>query len=357
MPASPAPLPGRPQDLRRTLLAWYDAARRDLPWRAKPGETADPWAVLVSEIMLQQTTVATVGPRFAAFLARFPTPEAMAKAPLDDVLHAWQGLGYYRRARSLHAAARAIAERHGGRLPGTAFELQALPGIGAYTGAAVAAIAFGEAVVPIDGNVARVLSRLLAHEAPLTSTKAELHPAAMALATAERAADLAQGLMELGALVCTPRRPVCAHCPWAFACRAHATGLAEALPRKLAKPARPTRYATAMLIADTRGWLCFKKRPETGLLAGLIELPTGPWHAQPFTSEADLLSGLPPADWRPVPGAVRHVFTHFALELVLVEGRPSLPIEGGFFHPEDRLDELALPTLTRKLLRHAAVMA
>jgi A/G-specific adenine glycosylase len=356
LPASPAPLPAVPQDLRRTLLAWYDAARRDLPWRAKPGEVADPWAVLVSEIMLQQTTVATVGRRFAAFLARFPTAEAMAEAPLDDVLHAWQGLGYYRRARSLHAAARAITERHGGRLPGAAAALEALPGIGAYTGAAVAAIAFGEAVVPIDGNVARVLARLLAHETPLTPTKAEFRPAASALATRERAADLAQALMELGALVCTPRRPACARCPWQFACRAHGSGLAEQLPRKTPKAVRPTRYGTAMLIADGRGRLCFKKRPETGLLAGLIELPTGPWRELPFTSEADLLSGLPAAAWRPLPGAVRHVFTHFALELVLVEGRPSRPIEGGFFHPRDRLHELALPTLTKKLLRHARVV-
>jgi A/G-specific adenine glycosylase len=353
---SPAPLPASPEDLRRTLLAWYDSARRALPWRAKPGETADPWAVLVSEIMLQQTTVATVTPRFAAFLTRFPTPAAMAAAPLDDVLHAWQGLGYYRRARGLHAAATAIVGRHGGRLPGSVDALEELPGIGAYTAAAVAAIAFAEGVVPIDGNVARVLARLLAHDVALSPTKAEFRPAAAALAAPERASDLAQALMELGALVCTPRRPLCPSCPWAFACRAHAAGSAGELPRKVEKPDRPTRYATAMLIEDGRGGLCFKRRADTGLLAGLIELPTGPLRDRPFASEAALCADLPAADWRPLPGGVRHVFTHFALEVVLVEGRPEAPIEGGFFHGRDRLSELALPTLTKKLLRHAGVV-
>ena len=355
MPSSPAPLPAAPEGLRRALLAWYDGARRALPWRAKAGETADPWAVLVSEIMLQQTTVATVTPRFDDFLDRFPTPAAMAAAPLDDVLHAWQGLGYYRRARSLHAAARTICERHGGRLPGSLDALGDLPGIGAYTAAAVAAIAFGEGVVPIDGNVARVLARLLAHDVPLSPTKAEFRPAAAALAKPERAADLAQALMELGALVCTPRRPLCPSCPWAFACRAHAEGRAGELPKLAKKPERPTRFATAMLIEDGTGRLCFKKRPDTGLLAGLIELPTSPLRDRPFASEAALTADLPPADWHPLPGGVRHVFTHFALEVVLVAGRPEAPIEGGFFHRRDRLVELALPTLTKKLLRHAGV--
>jgi A/G-specific adenine glycosylase len=351
----PPPLPAPARTLRTHLLAWYDGARRTLPWRALPGGWPDPWAVLVSEIMLQQTTVATVGPRFGPFLARFPTPGAMAASPLDDVLHAWQGLGYYRRARGLHASAVAIADRHGGQVPATAAALRELPGIGPYTAAAVAAIAFGEAVVPIDGNVARVLARLLAHDAVLTPAKAEVQPAAAALAHAERAGDLAQALMELGALVCTPRRPACGGCPWAFACRALAAGRAAELPARAAKTPRPTRHAVAMLIRDAAGRLCLRRRPDQGLLAGLIELPTSRLLDHPFPSEADLLAALPPAAWRPLPGTVRHVFTHFALELVLVEGQPGMPIEGGFFHPINRLDELALPTLTRKLLRHAGI--
>ncbi len=357
MPPPPAPLPATPARLRAALLAWYDGAKRTLPWRAPPGETADPWAVLVSEIMLQQTTVATVGPRFAPFLERFPSPAVMAAAPLDDVLHAWQGLGYYRRARGLHAAAVAITERHGGQLPGTVEALETLPGIGPYTAAAVAAIAFGAAAVPIDGNVARVLARLLDHDAVLSPTKAELRPAAQALAASERAGDFAQAVMELGALVCTPRQPACSSCPWAFACRAHAAGHAASLPVKAAKAARPTRHAVAMLIRDDEGRLCLRRRPDQGLLGGMIELPTGTMADRPFTSEAALLATVPAADWQALPGSVRHVFTHFAIELVVVEGTPSAPIEDSFFHPPNRLAELALPTLTRKLLRHVGIAA
>jgi A/G-specific adenine glycosylase len=355
LPLPPAPLPAPAARLRADLLAWYDGARRVLPWRAPPGEVADPWAVLVSEIMLQQTTVATVTPRFGPFLARFPTPSAMAAAPLDDVLHAWQGLGYYRRARGLHATAVAIRDRHGGRVPGTVAALEALPGIGAYTAAAVAAIAFGEAVVPVDGNVARVLARLLAHAAPPSPTKAEFRPAAMALAHPARAGELAQAVMELGALVCTPRRPACGGCPWRHACRAHATGRTAELPVRAAKPARPTRHAVAMLIEDGAGGICFRRRPDEGLLGGLIELPMSPLRDRPFASEAELLAALPAADWRQLPGGVRHVFTHFTLEVVLVEGQPAVPIADGFFQPRERLHELALPTLTRKVLRHAGI--
>jgi A/G-specific adenine glycosylase len=313
--------------------------------------------VLVSEIMLQQTTVATVGPRYQPFLDRFPSPAVMAAAPLDDVLHAWQGLGYYRRARGLHAAAVAIVERHDGQLPGTAELLELLPGIGPYTAGAVAAIAFGAAAVPIDGNVARVLARLLDHDAVLSPTKAELRPAARALAASQRAGDFAQALMELGALVCTPRRPACPSCPWAFACRAHAAGHAASLPVKATKAARPTRHAVAMLIRDADGRLCLRRRPDQGLLGGMIELPTGTVADRPFASETALLATLPTADWRQLPGSVRHVFTHFALELVVVEGTPVAPIEASFFHPADRLAELALPTLTRKLLRHVGIAA
>ncbi len=345
MPSPPAVLPAAATSLRRSLLDWYDGAKRTLPWRAAPGAPADPWAVLVSEIMLQQTTVATVQARFDPFLARFPTPAAMADAGLDDVLHAWQGLGYYRRARGLHACARAIVRDHAGQVPETPETLAGLPGIGPYTAAAVAAIAFGRQVVPVDGNVARVLARLTAHDRPLTATKAELWPYAAALAGGNRPGDLAQALMELGALVCTPRQPACATCPWAFACRAHAEGRAAALPVKVAKPPRPERRAVAMLVRDDRGRLCLRRRPEDGLLGGLIELPA----VDP--------GGLPPGDWQALAGTVRHVFTHFSLEVTVVTGRPAGALDDTFFHPADRLHELALPTLTRKLLRHAGVAA
>jgi A/G-specific adenine glycosylase len=345
VPPPPAVLTAAATRLRRTLLEWYDRAKRTLPWRATPGVAADPWAVLVSEIMLQQTTVATVQARFDPFLARFPTPAAMAEAALDDVLHAWQGLGYYRRARGLHACARTIVHGHAGQVPDESEALAKLPGIGPYTAAAVAAIAFGQQVVPVDGNVARVLARLIAHDRPLSATKAELWPYAAALAGGDRPGDLAQALMELGALVCTPRQPACGICPWAFACRARAEGTATALPVKVAKRSRPERRAVAMLIRDDRGRLCLRRRPEDGLLGGLIELPA----VDP--------GELPPGDWQALPGTVRHVFTHFSLETTVVTGRPVEALGDAFFHPADRLHELALPTLTRKLLRHAGVAA
>ncbi len=344
VPPSPPVLPARASKLRRLLLDWYDRARRELPWRAPAGARADPWAVLVSEIMLQQTTVATVLGRFPAFLARFPTPAAMAGAPLDDVLHAWQGLGYYRRARGLHACARAIVQDHGGEVPDTPEELAGLAGIGPYTAAAVAAIAFGRKVVPVDGNVARVLARLCAHGRPLSAQRSELLPLAAAMAGGSRPGDLAQALMELGALVCRPRSPACDACPWAFACRAHLSGRATVLPLGPAPRPRPERRATAMLILDDAGRLCLRRRPETGLLGGLIELPT-------VMSPEDLPSG----DWRRLEGTVRHVFTHFSLEVIVVTGRPTNALPDAFFHPADALDELALPTLTRKVLRHAGV--
>ena len=195
--------------LRQRLLAWYDSARRVLPWRALPGVRPDPWRVLVSELMLQQTTVATVRARFAPFLARFPTLAALARAPVDDVLHAWQGLGYYRRARALHACAQTVVAHHDGRLPLEVDALAGLPGLGPYTAAAVAAIAGGRAVVPVDANVERVLARMLALDQPAESARPRLRRAAARLASPAQAGDLAQAVMELGALVCTPRRPAC----------------------------------------------------------------------------------------------------------------------------------------------------
>jgi A/G-specific adenine glycosylase len=272
------------------------------------------------------------------------------------VLHAWQGLGYYRRARGLHASAVAIAARHGGKVPATAAALRELPGIGPYTAAAVAAIAFGEAVVPIDGNVARVLARLLAHDAVLTPAKAELQPAAAALADAERAGDLAQALMELGALVCTPRRPACGGCPWAFACRALAAGRAEALPARAAKTPRPTRHAVAMLIRDAAGRLCLRRRPDHGLLAGLIELPTSSASEPPVPER-----GRPPR--RPAARRLAPAARNGAARLHPLRPR-ARPRRGPAGECRSKAasstrstasTNLALPTLTRKLLRHAGI--
>lgn len=336
------------------LLAWYDRARRDLPWRAPPGDPVDPWAVLVSEVMLQQTTVATVRARFGPFLERWPTPAALAGAPVDAVLTTWQGLGYYRRARALHEAARRITAEHAGRVPDAPAALRRLPGIGDYAAAAVAAIAFGHPVVPVDGNVRRVLARVDAIDAPVAAAERAVRAAAARLRSTERAGDLAQAVMELGALVCTPRRPACADCPWSAVCRARALGLIEHLPRPKPRPQRPIRHAVAFLLRRDDGAILFRRRPDQGLLGGMIELPTTPWLERP-PGETETAAAAPvAAAWRVLPGEIRHVFTHLDLRLRLWSALGSA--EGdGFWTAPARLAELALPTLTRKLLRHGGV--
>ena len=342
-------------ELRAALLGWYDAARRSLPWRSLPGERADPWRVLVSELMLQQTTVATVRARFAPFLARFPTLAALARAPLDDVLHAWQGLGYYRRARALHACAQAVLGRHAGQLPLDAERLAELPGIGAYTAAAVAAIAGGRPEVPVDANVERVLARMMALGRPVETARPWLRRVAAGLAAPARAADFAQAVMELGALVCTPRRPGCLTCPWRPWCRAAVSGEPERYPARSERKARAVRFATAYVLERPDGAVLFRRRPETGLLAGLIELPTSEWSAEP--RPGDRPSGLPPLrDLTVSPGTVRHLFTHIDLTVTVLRGRAAGGGDG-IWSPPGRFGELALPTLTRKLLRHAGLTA
>ena len=353
MPEIAAPVPA----LRAALLAWYDRARRTLPWRAPPGAVADPWPVLVSELMLQQTTVATVRARFAPFLARFPTLASLAAAPLDEVLHAWQGLGYYRRARALHACAQAVVEHHGGRLPLDAAVLAGLPGIGPYTAAAVAAIAGGRAAVPVDANVERVLARMTALALPLPAARPRLRRVAEGLAAADRAADFAQALMELGALVCTPRRPGCLACPWRGWCRAAAAGEPERFPAPSAKKQRQRLFAVAFLLERGDGAFLFRRRPETGLLAGMVELPGTPWLADAAAAGAAVAEALPlAARLAPVPGEVRHLFTHLDLTVRLVRGRVGAGA-AGLWVPPAGFAGLALPTLTRKLLRHAGVAA
>jgi A/G-specific adenine glycosylase len=336
------------------LLRWYDGARRELPWRAPPGERADPYHVLVSEVMLQQTTVAMVQPRYAAFLARFPDLATLADAPLDDVLHAWQGLGYYRRARGLHAAARAAVERHGGRLPADVEALAALPGVGPYTAAAVAAIAYDLPVVAVDANVERVLARLFAVTTPLPQARAELRRIARALAPAARAGDSVQALMELGALICRPRRPGCLACPLRTYCVAYREGIAEELPGKAPRAARAARFATAFHLTGPDGAVLFRRRPEDGLLGGLIELPSTAWRdVAPADPEAEAPATT---SWRRVPGVVRHVFTHLILDLELrvgtIDDTHGVSVDDPIWCPPGSIDRLALPTLTRKLLLH-----
>jgi len=333
-------------------LSWYDRHRRDLPWRAAPGRRPDPYRVWLSEIMLQQTTVPTVAPYFTRFVARWPTIGALAAASLDEVLHAWQGLGYYARARNLHACAGAVVARHDGRFPDDPAALRALPGIGDYTAAAIAAIAFDRRLAAVDGNVERVVARIFAIDAPLPEAKPHLKALAATLVPDARAGDFAQAMMDLGATVCTPRRPRCVLCPWRRSCAAAAAGIADALPVPAAKPERPLRHGAAFWLRRADGAVLLRRRPEQGLLGGMIELPSTEWRAASW-GEAEALGAAPAVvDWSLLPGTVQHGFTHFRLELTLFAGTTDAPVPGIWARP-DQFGAYALPTLTRKLVNHA----
>jgi A/G-specific adenine glycosylase len=361
------------QNLGRRLLAWYDRNRRDLPWRARPGESSDPYRVWVSEVMLQQTTVAATIPYYERFIARFPTVDALAAADLDKVLRLWAGLGYYARARNLHACARAVVDRHGGHFPRSPAALRDLPGIGAYTAAAVAAIAFDECTVPVDGNVERVVARLFAIKDPLPQGRAVIRRAAERLAPGRRGGDFAQALMDLGATLCTPRFPACPRCPLRAACAAAAHGDPAAFPAKEAKRPRRLRRGAAFVV----------------LRGGMAEVPTTEWtHAFDEQAALDHAPALCPSSlarlrrarpsprlreeggerhdcepgegravlWRRAPGVVSHVFTHFPLELVVfVANAPAgaKTPRGMRWVARAELDREALPNLIRKVIAHA----
>jgi A/G-specific adenine glycosylase len=326
----------KPGDVGAALLAWYDANARTLPWRAPPGPPAtDPYRVWLSEVMLQQTTVAAVRPRFEAWVARWPTVAALAAADEAEVMAAWAGLGYYARARNLLKAARAVAERGG--FPDDEAGLRALPGLGAYTAAAVAAIAFGRRAVVVDANVERVVARLFA-----LPDKKEVRGAADAITPDARAGDFAQGMMDLGATLCTSRAPRCLLCPLRTMCAGYASGAPEAFPARKAKAAKPQRYGTIFwLEQDGQVWLV--RRPARGLLGGMRALPTGPWSDAP----PDLANAPAATDWRLLDATIAHVFTHFRLELALAVGTGAGQGEGEWW-PVDRLHEAGLPTVFAK---------
>jgi A/G-specific adenine glycosylase len=341
-------------DLAATLLDWYDRHRRDLPWRTKAGEQPDPYRVWLSEIMLQQTTVATVGARFAAFLKRWPDLASLARASLDDVLHEWQGLGYYARARNLHACARTVVARHGGEFPHSEAELRALPGIGDYTAAAIVALAFGLPATPLDSNIKRVIARLFAIADPLPAAKPRLRELAATLTPAVRPGDYAQAAMDLGATICTPRRPKCVLCPWRDPCRARALGIAEELPRKLAKGEKPRRFGVVFWAVRRDGAIMVRRRAEKGLLGGMMEFPSTPWRDRRWPAiEAREVAPIS-ARWRPFAGIVRHGFTHFDLELEIWHGAVAGTAgkNARWSHPK-RFETLALPTLMKKVAAHA----
>jgi A/G-specific adenine glycosylase len=340
------------------LLRWYGREARVLPWRTRRGKP-DPYRVWLSEIMLQQTTVKAVIPYYAAFLARWPNVQALAAAALDDVLAAWAGLGYYSRARNLHKCARIVAEDHAGRFPDTEAGLLALPGVGPYTAAAMAAIAFGRKATPVDGNIERVVSRLFAVEQPLPASKPELRRLARELTPARRAGDHAQAMMDLGATVCTPKRPGCGLCPVRVDCRALAQGIAASLPRRSVKPARSIRKGAAFVALRDDGHVLLRRRPEKGLLGGMLEVPSSPWDAAPAAQAAADAAPLE-GNWRAVPGVVVHTFTHFRLEMSVYrlriakrsrKGGPEVA-NGFFWVARGNLDRLAVPSVMRKIIAH-----
>jgi A/G-specific adenine glycosylase len=366
------------------LLDWYDRHRRRLPWRPLPGQSADPYRVWLSEIMLQQTGVKTVGPYFEKFVARWPDVASLARASIDDVLRMWAGLGYYSRARNLHACATAVVRDHGGVFPNTEEGLQSLPGIGPYTAAAIAAIAFGRRTMPVDGNIERVISRLFAVEQALPQAKSLIRQFATTLLVEERIADeksraadeksrsgdvksrsgdvksrsgdSAQALMDLGASICTPRKPACALCPLSDDCVSRARGDQETFPRKAPKKTGALRRGAAFVV--TRGdEMLVRTRPPKGLLGGMVEVPNSSWLAaqddNAALQQAPVLNGVAP--WRRKTGVVTHVFTHFPLELVVytttVAAGARAP-RGMRWTPISTLADEALPNLMRKVIAH-----
>jgi A/G-specific adenine glycosylase len=339
------------------LLAWYDRHRRHLPWRSPPGEQADPYHVWLSEIMLQQTTVKAVGPYYAKFLARWPNVEALAAAKLDDVLRAWAGLGYYARARNMHACAQTVAGQYGGHFPDTENALRTLPGIGGYTAAAIAAIAFDRRAVAVDGNIERVIARLYAIEAELPAAKTEIRARAGGLVPQRRAGDFTQAMMDLGATICTPKKPACGICPWINDCAARARGDAETFPRKPPKVEGKLRHGASFVVTRADGHVLVRTRPTKGLLGGMTEVPSTAWTHN--LEEADALAQAPlHAKWQRLPGVVEHGFTHFPLQQVVYVARTPAKTKAPAGMRWVALAELhgeALPNVMRKVIAHAGL--
>ena len=331
-------------NLSGKLLVWYDAHARTLPWREKPGVKADPYRVWLSEIMLQQTTVAAVQDYFTKFIRLWPTVYDLASAETEDVMKVWAGLGYYARARNLHACAKAVAAI-GGVFPTSVEELQKMPGIGPYTAGAIAAIAFDVPVAAVDGNVDRVVSRYYAIENPLPASKPEIRRLVQALVPQKRAGDFTQAMMDLGATICTPKSPSCMICPWTEDCSGRIKGIAASLPLKAAKAKVSTRYGHVFWIENLKGHVLVRTRASKGLLGGMTEFPSSDWvvgqrlkFAAPFEAE-----------WKKLTGSVEHTFTHFHLELNVWKTVVANPILDGRFVKKKVLATEALPSLMRKV--------
>jgi A/G-specific adenine glycosylase len=349
-----------PEALSEILLAWYDKNGRTLPWRAKHGQKTDPYGVWLSEIMLQQTTVAAVIPYYHKFLRLWPDLAALAKASQQEIFAAWAGLGYYRRAKLLHETAQLLANKHGGHFPNTENELRQLPGIGSYTAAAIAAIAFGRKANVIDGNVQRVMARLFRLKHPLSAADPLIRQHAETLVPQRRSGDYAQALMDLGAMICRPKIPRCGDCPWQGSCLAYAHGETELFPVRRAKPVRPKKYAFVFHLRNAKGEIWLRQRPAQGVLASMIELPSSVWQANRRRwprQTVEILSQAPAkTDWQVAGNEIRHIFTHFELYLTPMVGRlrSGNPSGEGFWAAPDQVLTLALPSVMRKVFAAVA---
>lgn len=342
------------QPLVKDLLTWFHQEARDLPWRVIGQNHPNPYHVWLSEIMLQQTTVATVHDYFKDFIAHWPSLEDLAEASQDRVLTRWQGLGYYSRARNLHKAARILVSDHKGDFPKGSRDLAKLPGVGPYTAAAIAAIAFDEAIVPVDGNIARVYARLCRLKTPLPDLLKEVREKVQCLTgKVGHHGDLAQALMDLGARICKPKAPACELCPLKAYCQAYQAGDQGQLPVKKPKTLKPTRYTTAFYLETSEGKLWLQKRPETGLLASMMEIPSSPWEEG---KPKNIMAEGPPfpnLDWSLCQGEVKHTFTHFHLIVTVWKGvtAEEFSLSSGDWYSLENLNDLALPTLMKKILQ------
>lgn len=336
--------------LEKELLLWYDHHQRRLPWRAVPSRSPNPYHVWLSEIMLQQTTVATVKSYFTQFVARWPTIQDLAKASLDDVFHAWQGLGYYSRARNLYLCAQKIVQDFKGVFPKEEEVLLTLPGIGPYTASAISAIAYDQPTLPVDGNIVRVFSRVFCLTTPLPGLKNEIQALTRNTPPSQRSGDFAQSLMDLGATICRPQNPSCSICPLIGVCNAYQQGVTNQLPHPALKKVKPRRYGTVFWIEDSQHQILLEKRPDKGLLAGLMGLPTTPW--QETLPDTDQTLSYVPCQgegWQTLPITVHHTFTHFHLELGVIKGHAPNP-QKGLWVPLQDLKSYALPTLMKKVI-------
>ncbi len=344
------------------LLAWYDQHRREMPWRSPAGQRPDPYHIWLSEIMLQQTTVATVKPYFEKFIKRWPSLEQFAASELDEVLQMWAGLGYYARARNLHKCAGRVMAELDGEFPQTQKQLLQLPGIGPYTAAAIMTIAFAARAVVVDGNVERVMARIFAVDEPLPRAKPLLKQHAESLTPDNRPGDYAQAIMDLGATVCRPKKPLCSSCPWQSSCVAESRSVQEHYPRKIKKPPKPQRLGTAFWVQREDGKILLRKRDPNGLLGAMMEIPSSPWidkTDKAFEENRPEAHAPLDTDWhRDNCSMVRHTFTHFHLEIEIWQARASL---GAILADAARaeccswvdindLDNQALPTLMRKIV-------